>query len=227
MNDFAKPLHVAVVTGGHAFAVINFHALFRSLPGIEAFIQHMDDFATTPEPVRDQYDVIVFYHYLLEGPTDEGLPWYAGKPRAALEHLGETEQGLVILHHAVLAYPDWSLWDQITGISDRSFSYHPDQRFRIDVAHPEHPITNGLESWVMSDETYYMASAGDDSEVLLTTDHATSLRSLAWTRQYRKSRVFCTPLGHDRSAWEEPSFRRLLANGIRWCAQKKPAQETL
>ena len=46
-------LRLAVVTGGHPYDVLHFHTLFRSLPGVDAYIQHMDDFTTTPEPVRD------------------------------------------------------------------------------------------------------------------------------------------------------------------------------
>jgi uncharacterized protein len=218
MENRKETLNVAVVTGGHAFDVVGFHELFHSLPGINPIIQHMDDFATTPDSVRNVYDVIVLYHYLLDGPTDESLPWYSGKPRTVQERLGETSQGIVVLHHTVLAYPEWSLWNELVGIRDRSFSYHPDQRFEVKVASSNHPITQGLNTWTMTDETYRMVSAGEDSQILLTTDHADSLTSLAWTRQYKQSRVFCTTLGHDRSAWEEPCFRTLLGQGIHWCS---------
>jgi uncharacterized protein len=219
MENRNEQLNVAVVTGGHSFDVIGFHELFRSLPEINPIIQHMDDFAATPEAVRDNYDVIVLYHYLLEGPKDEGQPWYAGKPRSAQQRLGETRQGIVVLHHTVLAYPEWNMWNDLVGIPDRSFSYHLDQRFEAKVTRPDHPITQGCNTWTMTDETYHMASAGEDSEILLTTEHENSLRSLAWTRQYKQSRVFCTTLGHDRSAWEEPCFRILLERGIKWCAR--------
>ena len=42
-------LRVAVVTGGHAFDVPNFHRLFRQLPGIDAYPQHLEHFASSPE----------------------------------------------------------------------------------------------------------------------------------------------------------------------------------
>jgi uncharacterized protein len=110
------------------------------------------------------------------------------------------------------------MWNDLVGIQDRSFSYYSDQRFEVKVASPNHPITQGLNTWTMTDETYRMASTGECSEIILTTDYANSLTSLAWTRQYKQSRVFCTTLGHDRGAWEEPRFRILLAQGIQWCA---------
>ena len=34
-----KPVRVAVVTGGHFYEVVEFHRLFRSLDGIDAYVQ--------------------------------------------------------------------------------------------------------------------------------------------------------------------------------------------
>ncbi|MBD3182435.1 hypothetical protein GF312_09100, partial [Candidatus Poribacteria bacterium] len=103
-------IKVAVVTGGHSYNVPGFHKLFRGLEGIDPYIQHIDDFSSSPEDVRDSYDVVLFYIMMSQGPTDEDLPWYSGKPKTAMEHLGETEQGIVILHHALLAYQEWPVW---------------------------------------------------------------------------------------------------------------------
>ena len=79
-------LSVAVVTGGHGFDVRNFHKLFRALDGVDAYIQHLDDFASSPTEVRDSYDAVLFYIMMMQGPADEGLPWYAGKPKTALNN---------------------------------------------------------------------------------------------------------------------------------------------
>lgn len=214
-----KPgIETAVVTGGHGFDVLNFHRLFRSLEGVDAYIQHMDDFASSPEHVRDSYDVVLFYMMLMEGPSDEGLPGYAGKPQTALERLGETGQGVFVLHHALLAYPQWPVWDEIVGIQDRRFDYYHGQTIRVEIANSEHPITQGLLAWDMVDETYTMNDAGEDSEILLTVDHPQSMKTIAWTRTYRTARVCCCELGHDNEAWSHPSFRTALARGIRWAA---------
>src|SRR5512145_2213038 len=83
----AAPLRVAVVTGGHAYDVPNFHKLFRALAGVDAYIQHMDDFLATPEAVRDQYEVVLFYHMLMHNPPPDPV-------KAVLGHLGATEQGV-------------------------------------------------------------------------------------------------------------------------------------
>jgi len=178
----------------------------------------MDDFASTPEVDRDSYDVVVFYIMLMNGPVDEGLPWYAGKPRSALEHLGQSKQGILVLHHALLAYPQWPVWTGVVGIPDRKFGYHIGESIHVQVADASHPITEGVAAWDMADETYTMADAGEGSRILLSVDHAKSMKHIAWTRQHGKSRVFCFQSGHDNVTWAVPDFRRILARGIQWCA---------
>jgi len=213
-------IRCAVITGGHGYDVLNFHRFFRGLAGVDAYIQHMDDFASARANVRDSYDVVLFYTMLMEGPTDDDGPWYAGRPRTALEHLGETEQGIVLLHHSILAYPQWPVWSEIAGIRDRRFGHHPEQTLRIEIADPEHPVTRGRNAWEMADETYMMDEPGTDSEILLTADHPRSMGAIAWTRMHRRARVFCFQSGHDNLTWANPGFGETVLCGIQWAAQR-------
>lgn len=215
----SKLLKTAVITGGHAFDVVNFHKLFRRMEGIDAYVQHLDDFAVAPQEVRDSYDVVVFYIMMTKGPIDEGLPWYWGKPKTALENLGKTEQGIVVLHHAILAYPEWPLWDELVGIQNRKFGFYMDQDLSFKVTPSSHVITEGITDFDMIDESYTMNDASSkDSTILLTVDHPKSMKTIAWTRLYQKSRVFCYESGHDNSAYSNSNFAAILSRGIRWTA---------
>lgn len=216
-------LKIAVITGGHHFEVVPFHHLFRELPGVDAYVQHMADFvASTPE-ARAQYDVLVFYTHLKRELSDLGVP--PGQPdsvRAVLETLGAANQGLVLLHHSLLAFPEWAIWDEIVGMTGRKLDeYAHDQALPLHVADPHHAICAGLDDWTITDETYLMPDvSGADNHVLLTTPHPRSMTTIAWTRQFRTSRVFCLQLGHDSLAWNDAGFRRLLAQGIAWCGKQ-------
>ncbi len=70
----------------------------------------------------------------------------------------------------------------------------------------------------MVDEAYAMEAIAGDSEILLTADHPLSMKAIAWTREYGRARVFCYQSGHDGQAYRNPSFRTVLARGIRWTA---------
>jgi len=70
------------------------------------------------------------------------------------------------------------------------------------------------------DETYAMDSAGEDSAVLLTTDHPQSVKTIAWVRTYKNARVFCFQAGHDDQAFSDPNFRTVVGRGIRWVARR-------
>jgi uncharacterized protein len=212
-------LKTAVVTGSHPYEVPAFHDALRAMPDVLAYPQHMEDFATNAGGYRDRYDVIVFYNMHMTTPAGEG-GWFEKGARDAIEALGTAAPGIVVLHHAILAYPEWPLWSEIVGIEDRSFGYHMNQTVLTQIANADHPITHGLAAWEMVDETYTMRDAGEGCEVLLTTGHPRSMKTLAWTRQYRDARVFCYEAGHDGQAFSNPSFRTVLDRGIQWVARR-------
>jgi type 1 glutamine amidotransferase len=218
-----QPVRVAVVTGGHVYDVQNFHRLFRRLAssrdGIDAYIQHMDDFASEKEAVRDAYDAVVFYIMLMDTPPDEER-WPHGNPYAAVEHLGTAKQGVLVLHHATLAYPQWPTWNELVGIPDRKFDFYVGQDLHIEIADAKHPITKGLAAWDMVDETYTMLEPDKDSHVLLTAKHPKSMKAVGWTRQRGQARVFCFQSGHDNLTWENAGFTEVLRRGILWCARR-------
>ncbi|MCC6444263.1 MAG: ThuA domain-containing protein [Armatimonadetes bacterium] len=216
MSDSAK-IKAAVVTGSHPFDVPAFQAMLRSLEGIDAYPQHMEDFVCDVAGRRGWYDVVCFYNMHTETPG-KGGPWYQQPMKAALETLGETGQGIFVLHHALLAFPEWPFWSELVGIRDRSFGYYHGEAIKVEVADPRYPITEGLSDWEMIDETYTMQSAGPDSEILLTVDHPRSMKTVGWTRRFRNARVFCLELGHDAAAFEHPMFRTVVGRGLRWCA---------
>lgn len=210
-------IKTAVVTGEHPFDVPALHTLFRDIPLVDFYPQHLDDFVADWGKMRQEYDVVVFYCFHQATPGQEQGWWQQGR-REALERLGEASQGVLVLHHALLAFPDWPLWSAVCGIADRSFSYHGGQTLGIEVVNAQHPITKGLTAWTMMDETYMMQDAGAASEVLLTTAHPLSMHTLAWTHHYRNARVLCLQSGHDSLAFANPSFRAVVAQGIHWLA---------
>lgn len=212
-------IKTAVITGHHPYDVPAFHAAFRSMPEIEFYPQHMEDFAADFGDRRAEYDALLFFNFHQQTPGSEGDKGDEAT-LAALKQLGESGQGIVILHHGLLAYPQWPLWADLVGIQDRRFDVHMDHNLKIQVANAQHPVTRGLRDWQMLDETYVMAEPGGDSEILLYTDDPKSMTSIAWTRRYMNARVFCFQSGHDHHAYGDPNFRLVIERGLQWVARR-------
>lgn len=213
MAEGEKDLRVAVVTGYHTFDVPAFHDMLAALPGVHAYVQDLENLAADTAGAWVHYDAFVFYNMHAGAPE--------GRVRERLERLGTTSQGITVLHHGLLAFPDWPVWDEVTGLQDRgNFHYLHNQAIRLTPAAHQHPIIAGLAPWTVTDETYSLSDAGGDCQVLVTTDHADSMRTIAWTRSWRQARVCCLELGHDALAWSDEGFRVLLGHGIRWTARR-------
>jgi type 1 glutamine amidotransferase len=169
--------------------------------------------------VREQYDVLAFYNFHQDTPGEKHERW-EGNHKEVLENLGKNTQGILVLHHALLAYRKWPLWSDLVGIPKRGFGYHADQTITIHVEKSDHPITRGLQDWDMIDETYTVNEPGEGCEILLTTEHPKSMRAIGWTRQYKRARVFCLASGHDNQTFANPHFQNVVARSVSWLARR-------
>lgn len=207
-------IKVAVVTGNHVFDVPEFIELFRSMQSIDFYMQDLENYAADMSDVRKHYDVTLFYNMHGKAPDQ--------RSSSVLERLGETDQGIFVLHHGNLGFREWHIWSAIVGITDRAFTYHPGETIRSEIADPDHPIVRGLADWDMQDETYRMNSVDDESShVILRTSHPKSLKTLAWTRKYRNAPVFCYASGHGAATYTNPNFKTVVERGIAWLAGQR------
>ena len=216
-------LKVAVITGGHPFDLPSFHAMFRQLEGVDAYIQHWDDFGSSPNELRDSYDAVVFYTMQISIPEYEDS-WFERDPIPAIERLFERGQGVVALHHSFFAFPDWPFWDRVIGLTNRTsdpdagFRFNFDTRQFVELVDSAHPILAGIDSFEIVDEGYHMPNEEVDGHLLLIVDHPDTMKCTAWTRRHGSSDVFCFQLGHDSTGWNHPSFQKILKQGIYWVA---------
>jgi len=201
-------LRIAVVTGEHDFEADRLAAAFDSMGGIDWTWRDLFDLVADPNAA--DFDAAVFYNFHQGTPSEE--------TSGALLAMTRRGQGIVLLHHGILAYLDWDEFGRICRAPNRKFGYHPGQRVRVHVEDPQHPIVAGVEDWEMTDETYTIESQ-PDAHVILTTGHPLSMPAVGWVHEYGASRVFCFQSGHDNRAYRTPEFRRVLAQGIRWVAR--------
>ena len=142
--------------------------------------------------------------------------------RAALEEYVGGGNGFVCIHLSGLRADDWPEYHEITGGEwVTGTSYHPPfGQFTVNVKNTAHPCAQGIRDFVTNDETYSKLTTKPGNDVFLTADSEGETRPMAWTRTYKKGRVFNTPLGHNGLAFGTPEFQKLILNGVAWVTKK-------
>jgi uncharacterized protein len=216
-------LRVLVVTGGHGFEKEPFFQVFKDNPdiswrGAEHPAAHP---LWTAEAAKD-WDVLVLYDMHQE---------ISDRAKADLLARLKEGKGLVVLHHAIANYNQWpEYWNvigahyylaktNVNGVEKARSAYKHGVDIKIQVADPQHPVTRGLKDFVIHDETYKWFDVAAECHPLLTTDEPESNRIIAWAKTYHGARVVYLQSGHDHLAYENPAFRQLLRQAIRWTAR--------
>jgi type 1 glutamine amidotransferase len=207
-----------LITGGHDHDAA-FYSIFggcqelQSLPVVTSATAFKTD-------LRGKYDVVIMYDFTRD--LDEAS-------RKNLRDFVESGGGVVVLHHALLNYQNWTWWtDEAVGGSYRlsrsgdtpSSSVKNDQQISVTPA-KEHPVVAGIAPFQITDETYKGMKMSPKIRPLLTTDNPTSDTSLAWLSPDERYHIVAIQLGHGRTAFGNPSYRALVHNAILWAAGKK------
>jgi type 1 glutamine amidotransferase len=218
---------ILLVTGGHDFDTAEFFNLFLSNSDLSV--------DTVSQPLANiligkmkskKYDCIVFYDMWQEITQAQ---------KEGYQRLLENGTGILFLHHSLVSYQDWDEFTDIRGgkyrekgyTSDSSdlSGYEHDLDLEVNVIEHNHPITKGIHDFSIKDEGYYNVEILPSVTPLLGTSHPSCARYVAWTNEYKKSRVVYIMLGHDRQAYDNPSFRQLIYNSINWVTQSSQSRQ--
>jgi len=102
---------------------------------------------------------------------------------------------------------------------------HPPLRpFRVRVVNGEHPITRGVQEFMVNDEQHYVTYDKDPKYVLLESENVDGLeyenhgkKSVAgWAYDYGQGRVVFTAVGHTNHAMWIPAHFELQKRAVRW-----------
>ena len=214
-----KKVKILVITGGHGYDEAGFDQLLAKLPVTYDLVKHPEsDAMLAPERIKN-YKAVLLY----DMPTDIS----ESAQRNFLAML-ENGTGLVVLHHAVCSYRNWPEYLRIVGgryahtpwmkdtVMQPASTYKHDVEMMIKVGELEHPVTEGVKDFMITDETYANMEILPTVHPLLSTDEPSSSPLVGWVNLYGKSRIVALTLGHDRQAWENPAFVQILSQAIRW-----------
>ena len=204
---------VLILTGGHEFERDAFFNMFRDMPGI-AYHELIQPEANQVYDsfLAEEADAIVFYDMVQEIDDSQ---------KAALVRLLDLGKGMVFLHHSLASYQEWEEFEHIIGgrylLSDQEGStYRHDVDMPVHVVSKDHPVTRGLDDFIIRDEVYGNFRVLPGVTPLLTCTHPESGEIIAWANKHGKSRIVYLQLGHDHHAYEDQNFRSLLKQAIDW-----------
>lgn len=218
------PIRIAVITGGHDYDRDAFFKMFDQWPDIsyqEMIQPEANQIYGSPEV--DNIDVLVFYDMVQEISEEQ---------KTAFIHLLEKGKGIVFLHHSLVSYQDWDEFGRIiggryilgddttnSGIGGTS-TYKHDVDVPVHIVDRGHPVTQGLEDFVIHDEVYGNFTVLPTVHPLLSTTHPESSELIGWVNPYGNSRIVYIQLGHDKQAWQDANFMRLVKQAINWAGEE-------
>ncbi len=180
-----RGLNVLVITGGHGYDRKTFPEAFKAADLAEVKF-HDESKKGAPSPFDDisdwKHDVIVLYNFSRK---------ISAKQRANFLALLERGVGLVSMHHAIAAYPEWREYEKVIGatyvlkaqVRDGVKFARPKWKHGVDmdihVEPADHPITKGIEDFTINDETYKDWVYHEGNTLLLTTGNKLSNRQIA------------------------------------------------
>jgi type 1 glutamine amidotransferase len=102
---------------------------------------------------------------------------------------------------------------------------HPPLRpFKVKIVNRDHPITRGVNDFVVTDEQHYMAYQKDPKYLLMQSVNEDGLTfkdlgtssAAGWAYDYGKGRVCYLAPGHVITSLWNPEYEKLQKNAVRW-----------
>jgi type 1 glutamine amidotransferase len=154
--------------------------------------------------------------------------WIKPEQGKAVRQFVEAGGAALFLHnttHVGLTDPDFR------HVLGAAYTGHPPIRtFKVKVTNSDHPITQGVKDFIVTDEQHYMIYDKDPKFLFLQTVNEDGLTYQSygatapggWSYDYGKGRVCYMSPGHMLSDLWHPEYIKLQQNAVRWLMQQKP-----
>ncbi|NLN78565.1 MAG: ThuA domain-containing protein [Armatimonadetes bacterium] len=188
-----------------------FHDNPELYPIVQNLLQATGEFTVTvsrdldqfkPENIKN-YDLVIMYSTRLT-PTPQ--------QEKGLIDFVSNGKGFVGIHSATDTFLDSdAYWKMVGG----RFTTHGNELFKVNMTGKSHPIVKGMSAFEIKDESY-CHNYNPDAKMIVLARRDKDSEPVAWVQYYGRGRVFVTSLGHDKVAWDNAGFQKLVLNGSRW-----------
>lgn len=216
----ARKLRVLILTGE------NNHDWRATTPVLRNMLEDTGRFVVhvTYRPERCSADKLAHYDVLLSNYNRKER-WAEPAESALLDYVRQGG-GLVIIHAANNAFPDWPEYDRLIGGAWRKGAGHGVRwRFPVEIVDRKHPITKGMPDFQNEvDELYHRLRMQPHIHLLAHAFSTKDKRGTGnyepqiWIVRYGKGRVFHNSLGHDVKTMSGVGFITVTQRGTEWAA---------
>jgi Trehalose utilisation len=155
---------------------------------------------------------------------DEGKAFYWITPEQgkAVRDFVTAGGGALFFHNTTYISPHNEDFRDVLGAVTQM---HPPIRpFKVKIVNKDHPITRGVNDFVVTDEQHFVTYQKDPKYLLLQSVNEDGLTfkdlgassAAGWAYDYGKGRVCYLAPGHLISALWNPEYEKLQKNAVRW-----------
>jgi len=155
-------------------------------------------------------------------PKETFEPWITEQQGKAVEDFVAWGNGFYALHNS----SNISLYSKhFRSVMGGAYIGHPPLRpFKVRVVNKEHPITRGVEDFMVNDEQHFVTYDKDPKDIILRSENIDGLtyeglgaESVAgWAYEFGKGRVVFTAVGHTLHAMWNSEYLKIQKNALRW-----------
>ena len=143
------------------------------------------------------------------------IVWMTDAQQQAVWDFVHNGGGFLALHNSQGIYPPDGLYYKLFG---GDYGGHPKPyEFTVRVEDHDHPVTAGVEDFMVFDEQHTVKYYLDKEHLLLRTMAKDNLAAAGgWWREMGKGRFVYLSPGHTPEALNHPMMQRLIRNAARW-----------
>jgi len=148
--------------------------------------------------------------------------WITEEQGKAIREFVQAGNGLYAYHNS----SNVSLFSKnFREVMGGAYLGHPALRpFQVKVVNREHPITQGVQDFMVNDEQHYVTYDKESKYVILRSENIDGLNYGShgataiggWAYDYGKGRVVFTAVGHTIHALWQPEYFKIQKNAVRW-----------
>lgn len=170
-------------------------------------------------------------------PREKEEYWITEEQGKAVQDFVAAGNGFYSLHNNAFVSRSSKNYREVQG--GYALSHPPMRPFMVRIVNKEHPVTRGVEDFMVTDEQHYLIYDKDPKNILLHSENVDGLTYTpgiedqdpansgplkdlgttsvsGWAHEYGKGRVVFTAMGHTIHAMWQPEYVKIQKNAVRW-----------